>query len=932
MRTAKRKALAKANKRTPKSKQSEVESSTLADEKTTLSEFESKTEESTQLEETVVTELGDESVAAQPVVGMVEIKLEIESITNENSDQDGKLTCGGSSSSAVKEELVEGEKDTDNVMVPHNTEKSLGMEVEIHTCDENIIVTEEKDENASDEKESSSCNDGFHSEIVPGTDTVTEDHNTEEIVEMEVENHKKCEENIIITENKGENVPGESEGAGGNDGLQLPSVPVAEFHSAEEENVAVQINIDEAFGDDDNPVVVHEGSNEKGEAGDYGEDEGHDKNSDYNKDDENPCVSTHDLLTDRSKEKNIDIFIGRLDNEVVEDDLVKVFGTFGEITSTRIIRNTTSKKSKGFAFIQYATNEQAKTALSKLKDGLEVRGKRVKVSARQDKHTLYVGNICKTWTKELVLEMLKHYGIDKMEEIHVPDYPKKVGRIKGFALLEFSTHSDAMAALQRLGKPDAVFGRDISAKVAFAQPPLHPSEKLLSQINRVYIEIEGITDAWNEEKVKEICKQYGEIVEFQLCQYPDGKRKCFGFITFSSQESTLACVDGINNAQTLEGEVKIKASIAKPQNKGGLQKQGFRGVFKVKQINEVSPSKKGNEMSKQSSSLSGKGLSQSKRRKRKGKAKVEEKGETLSESRIVDGGKLDKARSCTGGRSAEPTSKLERTNNKRKTISTKVEDRGIGGGGIEHGDSKRPSKKARGNTRGRAINNNRNIKRDPHVRKWPDYGAHYALENDATTAYYKGHGRSSISAAIRRNTDMEPHAGYIIPTAVKQGQPNMGYFDPAVRTKVQPHAGYQPTAGTRGQPYVGYLEPDVGFQGRHVRYVDVETSVSVIGQTHGGYLEPAVPTYGQPHAGYVQPAVAEHGHDLYDPRWGRRVGGPDGQGSRDYDYGGAGSSLPLSYAPSYSRYARYEGSSAGGYYYQRGAAYPPGRAYRQTKY
>lgn len=113
----------------------------------------------------------------------------------------------------------------------------------------------------------------------------------------------------------------------------------------------------------------------------------------------------------------------------------------------------------------------------------------------------------------------------------------------------------------------------------------------------------------------------------------------------------------------------------------------------------------------------------------------------------------------------------------------------------------------------------------------------------------------------------EPHAGYIIPTAVKQGQPNMGYFDPTVGTKVQPRAGYQLAAGTRGQPYVGSFEPAVGFQGRHVRYV--ETSVSVIGQTRGGYLEPAVPTYGQPHAGYVQPAVAKHGHDLYDPRLGR---------------------------------------------------------------
>lgn len=90
--------------------------------------------------------------------------------------------------------------------------------------------------------------------------------------------------------------------------------------------------------------------------------------------------------------------------------------------------------------------------------------------------------VCSFLFPSKVLDMLKNYGIDELEEISVPDDPKKVGRIKGFALLEFRNHSDAMKALQRLGKPDAVFGRDISAKVAFAQNPLHPSEELLSQV------------------------------------------------------------------------------------------------------------------------------------------------------------------------------------------------------------------------------------------------------------------------------------------------------------------------------------------------------------------------------------------------------------------------------------------------------------------
>lgn len=84
-----------------------------------------------------------------------------------------------------------------------------------------------------------------------------------------------------------------------------------------------------------------------------------------------------------------------------------------------------------------------------------------------------------------VLEALKSYGIEDIEEIHLPNDPQKEGKIKGFALLEFSTHSDALAAFQRLRKPDAVFGRDRSAKVAFAQTPMHPNEEVLSQVRNL---------------------------------------------------------------------------------------------------------------------------------------------------------------------------------------------------------------------------------------------------------------------------------------------------------------------------------------------------------------------------------------------------------------------------------------------------------------
>ena len=58
-------------------------------------------------------------------------------------------------------------------------------------------------------------------------------------------------------------------------------------------------------------------------------------------------------------------------------------------------KNPTSQKNRGFAFIRYETIEEAKCALTDLKNA-QVKDKRCGVTPSQDNNTLYMGNICKT--------------------------------------------------------------------------------------------------------------------------------------------------------------------------------------------------------------------------------------------------------------------------------------------------------------------------------------------------------------------------------------------------------------------------------------------------------------------------------------------------------------------------------------------------------
>ncbi|XP_064952286.1 protein gar2-like isoform X3 [Musa acuminata AAA Group] len=366
---------------------------------------------------------------------------------------------------------------------------------------------------------------------------------------QEMKSEEKAE-GAAIVEKIGEEFAAEVNGGGetasekGGDSTVLPSESVEAPKDADDS--ANETDVDEGTEQEvKNEAEVSDGNDDEGvEESNDGDGNRTDDNADNEENDEDAAALYMQAQMEvRKKHKKFGVFVGGLDKSAVEKDLIEVFGVFGEIKSVRIVRNPVTQKSKGYAFIHYANIDHAKKALTELKDGTEVRGKQVGISASQDNDTLYLGNICKTWTKEQVIETLKGYGIEQLEDIILPDDPKNEGKTKGFAFLEFNSHSDAMAAFQRLRKPDALFGRDRSAKVSFAENSMHPSEEVTLQVKTVYIE--SIPDFWD------------------------------------------ACMEGVNSAQNGEGEVKIKVNLARPPSKGRLAKRGARGGFKINKDGEV---------------------------------------------------------------------------------------------------------------------------------------------------------------------------------------------------------------------------------------------------------------------------------------------------------------------------------------------------------
>ncbi|XP_022980223.1 nucleolin-like isoform X2 [Cucurbita maxima] len=276
----------------------------------------------------------------------------------------------------------------------------------------------------------------------------------------------------------------------------------------------------------------------------------------------------HEVVKERRKRKEFEVFVGGLDKDVKEEDLKKVFSAVGEVTEVRLMMNPQTKKNKGFAFLRFATVEEAKRAVSELKNPV-INGKQCGVTPSQDSDTLFLGNICKTWKKDILKEKLKHYGVDNVEDLTLVEDSNNEGSNRGFAFLEFASRSDAMDAFKRLQKRDVVFGVDRPAKVSFADSFIDPGDEIMAQVKTVFVD--SLPASWDEEFVRGLLKKYGEIEKIELARnMPSAKRKDFGFVTFDTHDAAVSCAKSINNSELGEGDnkAKVRARLSRPLQRG----------------------------------------------------------------------------------------------------------------------------------------------------------------------------------------------------------------------------------------------------------------------------------------------------------------------------------------------------------------------------
>jgi len=251
--------------------------------------------------------------------------------------------------------------------------------------------------------------------------------------------------------------------------------------------------------------------------------------------------------------KGCEIFVGKLPRDLYEDELVPVLEKCGRIYELRLMMDFNGNN-RGFAFVKYTTQKEAKRALKQLNNHEIRKGRLLGVCKSVDNCRLFVGGIPKTKQKqEILVEMRKlAEGV-----VNVIVYPAAADKTKnrGFAFVEFQDHHTAAMARRKLQhtRPQ-VWGHPLA--VDWAEPEVEVDEDVMAQVKILYVR--NLMLQTTEEQLE---KEFTAIVPQEAIERVK-KIRDYGFVHFSQREHAIKCMKALNG-KLLDGS-PMEVTLAKP--------------------------------------------------------------------------------------------------------------------------------------------------------------------------------------------------------------------------------------------------------------------------------------------------------------------------------------------------------------------------------
>uniref|UniRef100_A0A3Q2WJG3 Polyadenylate-binding protein n=2 Tax=Haplochromini TaxID=319058 RepID=A0A3Q2WJG3_HAPBU len=243
------------------------------------------------------------------------------------------------------------------------------------------------------------------------------------------------------------------------------------------------------------------------------------------------------------------LYVGDLHQDVTEAMLYEKFSPAGAILSIRVCRDMITRRSLGYAYVNFQQPADAERALDTMNFDV-IKGQPVRIMWSQRDPSLrksgvgniFIKNLDKSIDNKALYDTFSAFGNILSCKVVCDENGSK-----GYGFVHFETQEAAERAIEKmngmlLNDRKVFVGRFKSRKEREAELGARAKE-----FTNVYIKNFG--DEMDDEKLRELFSKYGNAMSIRVMTDENGKSRGFGFVSFERHEDAQKAVDEMNGKE-----------------------------------------------------------------------------------------------------------------------------------------------------------------------------------------------------------------------------------------------------------------------------------------------------------------------------------------------------------------------------------------------
>lgn len=280
------------------------------------------------------------------------------------------------------------------------------------------------------------------------------------------------------------------------------------------------------------------------------------------------------------------LYVGDLHEDCTEAMLFEKFSTAGPVLSIRVCRDMITRRSLGYAYVNFQQPTDAERALDTMNfDVMKDRPIRIMWSQRDPSlrksgvGNVFMKNLDKSIDNKAMYDTFSAFG----NILSCKVAQDESGNSKGYGFVHFETEEAARNAITKVN------GMLLNSKKVYVGKfiPRAEREKELGEKAKMYtnVYVKNFGDDLNDEKLYEMFSKYGKITSHKVVVGEDGKSKGFGFVAFEDSDTAEGAVNALNGMEVNGKNIYVGRAQKKGERQAELKKKFDQ--MKIDRINRT---------------------------------------------------------------------------------------------------------------------------------------------------------------------------------------------------------------------------------------------------------------------------------------------------------------------------------------------------------